>query len=87
MIVGIVALADGFLRERQVELVAGAAIGALSLGIQVLRATAHYSWGAWGALALLGVVVIVAAAGIERHHVALRDGALSGSMSGEVLVR
>ncbi len=73
LVVGIVALADGFVGERRAELVAGGAVAVLSLGIQVSRAAAHYSWGAWGALALLGVLVIVVAALLERHHEWLRD--------------
>lgn len=75
LIVGVLALADGFLRHRTLLCAAGGATAALALCIQVLRAAAHYSWSAWGALALIGIVVIVAAALLDRHHAALRRGA------------
>ncbi len=77
LVVGIGALADGFLRERRLIVGAGAATAALGLGTQVIRAAAHYAWDLWGALAALGIGVIVAAALLERHHVALRERAVS----------
>lgn len=77
LVVGIAALADGFLRHRRALFVAGCTATAVSLGLQVLRAAAHYSWGTWGALAALGAAVIVTAALLERHYDALRSRALA----------
>ena len=73
--VGIAALADGFLRDMRAILVVGCATAGVALVIQVVRAAAHYAWSTWGALAVLGVAVIVLAALIERHHGSLRGRA------------
>ncbi len=77
LVVGVVALADGFLRERRTLCVVGALTAAWALVLQVLQAAAHYSWSGWGALAVIGAWVILIAALLERHHETMRTRALA----------
>lgn len=59
-------LAWGTLREHRPLQLLGTAGALLAGAAHVQHAIAFYHWNRWGSLALLGVVVILAASGVER---------------------
>ena len=65
---GIIAVAYGFFFERKGLLVFGALTSAAALLHHVLKAIELYAHFHWGSLSILGILVILGASVIERHH-------------------
>lgn len=67
LVTAIVAMSYGFLTQRRAIFLAGVVGGALALLTHLRAAIDFYAFANWGSLALLGVVVILAAALVEQR--------------------
>jgi hypothetical protein len=71
--VAIGTLSYGFVTERRGVFLAGVAGALLAVATHVQAAIELYALSHWGSLALVGVLVILAATGVERHGSALSE--------------
>lgn len=76
LVFGIAMLGHGAYAGQRFELAAGAAGAVIGLGYHVRQAIHLYSWGNWGSLAVLGLVIILAASYLEKNHLELLQGAM-----------
>jgi hypothetical protein len=67
LVTAIAAMSYGFLTRRRPIFLAGVAGGGLALITHLRAAIDFYAFANWGSLALLGVAVILIAAGVERR--------------------
>jgi hypothetical protein len=70
--VSIACLSLGVAERRRGLALAGGAGALYALGHHVQAAIELYAWSSWGSLAALGVLVILGASLLERHHAELR---------------
>lgn len=72
--VSVVVFAYGFHGEQKAFFLSGLVGILISLGYYMAQAVHHYSFGSWGSLAALGVLIILAASLLERKYACLVRG-------------